>query len=135
MEKHKLVTYLGLGLFAFIVIFGIVMFFSLKGDMSDINDLEIANIDFTTIEDGTYEGSYYFNNNEIGATLSVTVLNGEVTTIEIIEHLYGIGKDAELILDEVINDQSLQVDTIAGATSSSILILKAIEEALNRGVN
>lgn len=132
MAKHKLITYLGLGLLAFIIIFGIAMFFSLKGNMKDINNLVVENIDFTTIDDGVYQGEYYYQD-EIGATLRVTVLNGEVTAIEIVEHLYGTGKDAELIIDDVITEQSLQVDTITGATSSSILMLKAIENALIGG--
>lgn len=132
MAKHKLITYLGLGLLAFIIIFGAAMFFSLKGNMKDINNLVVENIDFTNIDDGVYQGEYYYQD-EIGATLRVTVLNGEVTAIEIVEHLYGTGKDAELIIDDVITEQSLQVDTITGATSSSILMLKAIENALIGG--
>jgi uncharacterized protein with FMN-binding domain len=42
----------------------------------------------------------------------------------------GKGKPAEVIPQKVMDAQSLQVDTISGVTSSSKVILKAIEKAL-----
>ncbi len=41
---------------------------------------------------------------------------------------------AEIITDKVIDTQSLQVDAISGATYSSKTILKAIENALKKGI-
>jgi len=40
-----------------------------------------------------------------------------------------------VIVDSVIENQSLDVDAISGATYSSKVILKAIENALARGSN
>ncbi len=40
---------------------------------------------------------------------------------------------AEKIPDKVLEEQSLQVDIVSGATFSSKVILKAVEDALNKG--
>jgi uncharacterized protein with FMN-binding domain len=53
-----------------------------------------------------------------------------IKKIEIVRHLNGQGKPAEVIPDRVIEMQSLDVDIISGATYSSKVILKAIENAL-----
>lgn len=50
--------------------------------------------------------------------------------IEILKHRNGKGKKAEVIIDDVIKEQSLLVDAVTGATISSRAIFKAIEDAL-----
>ncbi len=52
-----------------------------------------------------------------------------ITDIKL-DHRHGQGEAAEVITDHVIEAQSLQADTISGVTSSSKVILKAIENAL-----
>jgi uncharacterized protein with FMN-binding domain len=47
-----------------------------------------------------------------------------------VKHVNGQGKPAEVITEKVIETQSLQVDVVSGATYSSKVILKAIENAL-----
>jgi len=113
----------------FFILMGAVMFFTLRGNLKDINKTEINSVDLRTIEDGTYIGSYYYKD-QVGATVEVIVLNHTITEITITDHLYGLGKPAEAIINDVVDQQSLDVDTVSGATSSSILILKAIESAL-----
>ncbi|MEA1883434.1 MAG: FMN-binding protein [Thermotogota bacterium] len=55
---------------------------------------------------------------------------GKIQDIKINKHVNGKGKGAEEITKDVIAQQSLKVDTVTGATYSSIAILKAIEQAL-----
>lgn len=91
-------------------------------------DLVFAEIDISALADGTYSGNAKFT--PVKVALEVTVSGGAVTSIEIMEHVNGKGKQAENIIERVIETQSLQVDTITGATWSSYTILKAIEDAL-----
>jgi uncharacterized protein with FMN-binding domain len=62
-----------------------------------------------------------------------TVSGGRIASIEILKHFNGQGKPAEAIVPRVVEAQSLGVDTVSGATHSSLTILKAIENALKKG--
>lgn len=55
--------------------------------------------------------------------------------IDLVKHNHGKGASAEIITDKVTEAQSLDVDIVSGATSSSKVILKAIEDALNSAVS
>jgi len=97
-----------------------------KEEMSTVS---IGNVDLKDVNDGTYIGSY--DAKIISATVSVSVKNGKITDIELLEHKYERGESAVLIIDEVLKEQSLEVDAVSGATNSSKVILKAVENALN----
>ena len=68
--------------------------------------------------------------NFIYAKVEVTVQNGEITNINILEHRHERGKAAEVITDSIVDEQKIDVDAISGATNSSIVIKKAVENAL-----
>jgi len=90
--------------------------------------LPVQSIDFAGLPDGTFAG--YAHNRIIRVRVAVTVADGAVTDIAILEHRQGRGRQAEVIAADVIRAQSLEVDAIASATFSSSTILKAIENAL-----
>jgi len=92
----------------------------------------IKNVDFTDIPSGIFTG--YAHNGILRVRVAVTVVDGAVTDIAILEHRQGRGRRAEAITADVITAQSLEVDAIASATYSSSTILKAIENALLRQV-
>ena len=64
--------------------------------------------------------------------LTCRLKNGKITNIEIKDHMTGLGKNGEKIIDQIINKQSLDVDAISGATQSSVTITKAVENALTQ---
>ena len=66
----------------------------------------------------------------IYAKVEVTVQNGEITNINILEHRHERGKTAEVIADSMVDEQKIDVDAISGATNSSTVIKKAVENAL-----
>ena len=81
--------------------------------------------------DGTYRGSYDLLGTPVKVTLDVTVQRGNISGINIIDHFCSpIGKKAEKIVEKIIEEQSLGIDAISGATASSKAILKAVEDAL-----
>ena len=47
------------------------------------------------------------------------IYNNRITNIEIIKHINGQGGPAEVIINDIMEYQSLLVDDIAGATYSS----------------
>jgi uncharacterized protein with FMN-binding domain len=91
--------------------------------------VEIGDIDLSKVKDGTYEGSY--DARIISAAVSVTVKDGKITDVRLLEHKNDRGGSAEAIVDDILKEQSLDVDVVSGATNSSMTILKAVENALN----
>jgi uncharacterized protein with FMN-binding domain len=92
-------------------------------------EVQINGMNLDRIEDGVYMASYVYNE-AMGATVVVTVIDHQIEEIVIQEHKTGLGRKAEQIVDRVIEKQSLRVDAISGATGSSKVILKAIENAV-----
>lgn len=115
-----------LGLF---IVMGSVMFVVLSNNMKQVRAIEIEEMNTSELEDQVLEGSYYYEN-QIGATVLVTITNGEITKIEFTDHIYGLGGKAEQITSDIIEQQSLLVDDISGATTSSHIIKLAIMDAL-----
>ncbi|HWT74233.1 MAG TPA: FMN-binding protein [Mobilitalea sp.] len=93
-----------------------------------VANINITDIDLSKIPDGTYIGEC--NVDFIYAKVSVTVKNAVITDIKLLEHKNGKGKPAEAIIKSIIDKQSLEVDAVSGATNSSKVIKKAIENAL-----
>ncbi len=90
----------------------------------------IREINLSDIPDGTYEGEYDVD--FVYAKVSVTVQNGEIKNIAILEHKNGHGQPAEVVTDRIVEEQRIDVDTVSGATNSSIVLKKAVENALDQ---
>lgn len=106
----------------------VVYVIDFKDYQKRVNDIQIHGIDTQELADGKYIGSYDVG--YIYAEVEVTVQSGKITDIEIIEHRNERGEPAEKIVDEIIKEQSTDVDAVSGATNSSNVIKKAVEEAL-----
>jgi uncharacterized protein with FMN-binding domain len=102
----------------------------IEANLDKLNQMSISNVDLSKIEDGVYTGS--FSTFPVSAEVKVTVSGHRITGIELVKHNNGKGVGAEVIPDMVVKAQSLEVDTVSGATCSSKVILKAIEDALTR---
>lgn len=100
----------------------------LQTNLKRLSDLKIENVDISAIKDGIYVGSY--NSFPVAAVVNVTISNHTIAEIDLVKHNNGQGKAAEIIPDRVVEAQSLEVDIVTGATYSSKVILKAIEDAL-----
>lgn|GEM_PF-5297083 len=84
--------------------------------------------DLTQVSDGTYTGNYA--RFPLDVEVEVVIDDHTIVQIDLLKHRNGEGQAAETIPAEVIREQSLEVDAVSGATYSSIVILKAIEDAL-----
>ncbi len=84
-------------------------------------------------EDGTYTGAGEGFGGSIA--VEVTIEDGSIAAIEVTDHSGEDGayySEAESILDDILEAQSADVDTISGATFSSTGIRTAVEEALEK---
>lgn len=85
--------------------------------------------------DGVYEGEGFGFGGEI--RVQVTVKDGEIYTIHVIEHA---GEDEEYfklaltMISEIIDANDPEVDVVTGSTFSSEGLLEAINDALSKAV-
>ncbi len=92
--------------------------------------ISVSTPNLAAIPDGTYRGSC--DGGLVKATVDVAMSGGRIERVDIVQHICGKGKPAEAIVDEIVREQSLDVDVVTGATRSSLVILKAAENALTR---
>jgi uncharacterized protein with FMN-binding domain len=119
-----------IGIFFVFILSGIgIMWLSLTSNMKEIRAISIHEINLSGLSDQTLRGSFYYQD-QIGATVEVQIENESIKDIIYIEHIAGKGTIAEVIKEDIILHQSLLVDNIAGATTSSHVIKLAIQNAL-----
>lgn len=100
--------------------------------VKEAKELEDVSIDVSKLEDGTYEG-----HSELGPVIvdvKVTVEKGKITEIEIVNHQNGLGQSANVIVDEMVDKNTYDVDAVSGATVSSEVIINAVNDALQKGL-
>lgn len=96
---------------------------------SEVADIEINEVNLSQIDDGVYVGEYDVD--FISAKVQVEVKDNEIKDIEFVEYHHDRGEKAKRILQDIIDEQRINVDTITGATNSSKVIQKAVENALS----
>ncbi len=100
---------------------------------SKVNELEkrdYAGLDTTSIPDGVYRGEAEAL--LIKAEVEVSVRGGQLESIELIRHSHGRGEAAEIITEHMVEQNTVDVDTISGATASSVVIKAAVFDALEQ---
>lgn len=91
-------------------------------------DIPVKDINFSRISDGMYTGEYKIS--PVNVITKTKISNGKIENIEIKEHFNGLGSEGEKVIPEIIKSQSLKVDTISSATTSSMAIIKSVEKSL-----
>lgn len=94
----------------------------------NIANIEIQELDLENVEDGVYIGAC--DAGYIYAKVKVEMKDGEIVSLNLLEHRNERGKRAENIIDIVLSEQKIDVDVISSATNSSNVIKKAIENAV-----
>ena len=132
MSKKKAVLFAVMLLLLIGLVWGIIYLKSVADYKQAVKETTFEEINISDISDGVYIGEYDVN--FIYAKVEVTVQNGEITNINILEHRHERGKTAEVITDSIVDEQKIDVDAISGATNSSTVIKKAVENALKNGL-
>ena len=90
-----------------------------------------------TLNDGIYQGeSTGFRD---GLIVEVTVADGAVSDVSVVDH-NEVGpqyyrKPISLIPGLIVEEQNTQVDSVTGATATSVGIMSAVENALKQAAN
>lgn len=85
----------------------------------------------TKLKDGTYSGTAA--NGPVKVKAEVTINNQNIKDIKLIEHRTWKGRAAEgIIPNRIIEAQSTRVDAVSGATLSSVAIMNAVEDAVQK---
>ncbi len=127
-HQTKITQILACAIIAFVSLAGLS---GCLGD--DLKALETTGIELSNVADGQYEGKQ--DTSLVKVTVLVTVKDHAITDIRVTRHVNGKGKKAEAIVADVIAKQTTKVDTVSGATGSSMVILKAIENAIAAAAN
>lgn len=127
MKWHRILTIL----MALCIVWHMVVYFMDFGEYQrNIAGITFKNIGLSDIEDGTYVGEY--DAGYIYAKVEVMIEEGKIVTIKLMEHRNEKGKAAEKVLNDIVATQKIDVDAVSGATNSSNVIKKAVEDAITK---
>ena len=124
------------GIVCSVIILGILFFVMFQGMMKKSeealnNQVNVA-IDMNQVKDGTYKASS--DGGMVKVEVEVTVKDHQITNINLLKHENGKGKTAEAMLDEMVEQNTDDVDCVTGATGSSKTIRNAVNKALQQGL-
>jgi len=126
-----------IGIFSVAVIIAVAIFVIYQNAVNDyqkmIADTTYQNMDASLVPDGEYIGEY--DTEFVYAKVCVTVKSGTIAAIDLLEHRNGRGTPAERIIDDILAQQKIDVDAVSGATNSSIVIKKAVDNALSNALS
>ncbi len=92
--------------------------------------VEISPVNLDTVSDGTYRARVHTG--VIIVELEADVKDHVLRDIRLIEHRHGQGAEAEKIIPRILEEQRIDVDTVSGATYSSLVIQDTLSRALSR---
>ncbi len=128
ISRKKIVMILIMLFLLLALIFGIAYIDRVGEYKRAVKETTIEEVNISDIPDGVYIGEYDVD--FIYAKVEVDVSGGKIIDVRILEHRQERGKAAEAVANEIVDEQRIDVDTVSGATNSSIVIKKAVEVAL-----
>ena len=126
----KMVLRITLIVIVLLISIGFITYKIIDNNLKNLLTREIESIQINEVDDGIYHGEYGVF--PVSVELNVEVKDHQIIEIDIIKHDNGQGKPAESIINSVIEQNSIDVDVISGASYSSRTILQAISNALNQ---
>ena len=128
LSRKRILSFTAMFLFLIVLISTAAYLKSVADYKRAVKETTFSNLDISDVSDGVYVGEYDVD--FIYAKVEVTVQNGVITNIDILEHKNGRGNSAEVVIDRIMKEQKIEVDAVSGATNSSTVIKKAVENAL-----
>ena len=128
LSRKRILSFTAILLFLIGLIFMAVYLKSVADYKRAVKETTFSNLDISNVPDGVYIGEYDVD--FVYAKVEVTVQNGVITNIDILEHKNGRGSRAEVVVDRIVEEQKIEVDAVSGATLTSDTVLKAMENAL-----
>lgn len=124
----KIIKYFSIILLILIFVIAVFAFTIIRKQGTELKQIQFWDLDMSTVTDGIYIGRE--DTTLVKVEVEVTVENHAIQKIHILKHENGLGGDAEKIIDEMVSQNSYNVDAISGATVSSTVIKKAVMDAL-----
>jgi uncharacterized protein with FMN-binding domain len=112
-----------------IVVLLLAGLFAVTRGMKEIRNLSIENPDIASLQDGEYEGSYH--KTRWNYRVKVTLKDGQIRNIEFTEKPDD-GSFSDKAVEAVLEAQSLDIDTVTGASINTRAFQKAVENALSQ---
>ena len=116
------------GVVLVILLGGFTLFFLMSQQISRLGKMGFGQVDIAAVPDGIYQGSA--SATLVQAQVEVFVQQGHIQDIKLLAHRHGPGHGAESLVASMIQANSLDVDSISGATASSLVVKAAVLEAL-----
>jgi uncharacterized protein with FMN-binding domain len=116
-----------------VAIFMLIAFPKIK-EQAEVRKMTINDVEFSKVKDGAFRGDFTYGN--FTYEVEVTVQEHKISRINILRNRSDsdYARKAEGVTDRVINAQSLKVNAVTGATTTSKALLKAIQNALVAGL-
>lgn len=120
-----------IGILACILLIIAFYFISLKRQrISELSRIPFKNTQIETVADGTYEGKC--STSFMHVVVQVTVANGKLEKIDLIESKGFKGKDAEQILSDMVKENKILVSPIKNEELYCIVFYAAVDNALQQ---
>ena len=98
-----------------------------------MDEQENIDINMEQVADGIYTGSS--DGGLVKVEVEVEVKDHKIVNINLLKHECGKGKPAESMLEEMVQNNTDDVDCVSGATASSKTIRNAVNKALQSGMS
>jgi uncharacterized protein with FMN-binding domain len=128
MKKGIKVLLVFVAIATILLIAFLVMYSQMNNDLAN---LKFPETNLENLANGTYKGEA--ETSLVKVEVAVQVNDHKITRIDLLKHDNGRGAMAEAIVDEMINQNTCNVDVISGATASSQVIKSAVSKALASG--
>ena len=97
LSRKRILSFTAMFLFLIVLIFTAAYLKSVADYKRAVKETTFSNLDISDVSDGVYVGEYDVD--FIYAKVEVTVQNGVITNIDILEHKNGRGSRAEVVVD------------------------------------
>jgi uncharacterized protein with FMN-binding domain len=119
---------LAIGLVILLLAVGIIVYVLMVRQINKLEEQNFDLVDLASLPDGRYQGEATAL--LVTARVEVFLQDGRIQQVNLLEHRHGPGYGAEAIADSIVEANSPDVDSISGATASSIVVKTAVLEAL-----
>ena len=131
-RKTKIILLIAAAVLLVCILGGMIAFQSIQRNLNALSSMAIEDIPLDRVKDGVYVGEYSVF--PVSAQVEVTVKDHAIAAARILKHRNGQGSAGEAVVNKAALANSIRVDTVTGATYSSKVLLKAMENALRKGL-
>lgn len=110
-----------------------VLFYCANAEVQAVRGMRINHVDVSKVKDGDYLGAFAYGG--FNYVVRVNVVDHQIVDVLILKNrTTKWAKKAERVAKSILDQQRNDVDAISGATTTSKAFLKAVENALEKGL-